>query len=109
MARDTTSGDSAPLARLFWMMIGPLLLFILAFANVMNDEGWLTAADIGFFVVLLATVYARWREFRSDDGRTAEGEPATAVEFRRYVVLLVGGGVAVWLVANLLGNYWLAG
>lgn len=36
-------------------------------------------------------------------GMTADGEPATTVHFRRYVLMLIVVSAAVWTAARLLG------
>lgn len=51
-------------ARLFWMMVGPLALAGLAYAILTSREGWLTAADFAFLGVLAGMMLARWLEFR---------------------------------------------
>jgi hypothetical protein len=108
MTEEISSPDAAPLARLFWMMIGPILLFILAFANTMDRNGWHSGADIGFFIVLIATVYARWREYRAGGAQTADGQPATPAQVHRFIAATLAIGLAVWAIANAIGNYWMA-
>jgi hypothetical protein len=96
------------LGRVFWMLLGPMLLVLLTFAIVEIGSGWLTAADLGFFAILAAILFARWLEFRAGHAQTASGEPATGRDLQRYVVGAGLVGMAVWVVANVLGNYVLA-
>jgi hypothetical protein len=94
--------------RVFWMMIGPFLLILLTFTIVNMGTGWLTAADVGFFVVLGAIIVSRWFEFLGGHPQTATGEPATFAHFRRFLVGTVLIGVSIWVIANVLGNHVLA-
>jgi hypothetical protein len=94
------------LARIFWMMIGPLALAVLALNVASKGGGWLTGVDVAYLAVLGLVLAARWLEFRSGQGQTATGEPMTGADFRRYLVTAAGVGLAVWAVANLAGNHW---
>jgi len=92
------------LARLLWFGIGPVIMLILAAANIERGGGWLTTIDVAFFIVLAVTILARVIDFKTGNPQTATGAPATSGHLRRYVpgILLVAG--AVWSVANLIGN-----
>jgi hypothetical protein len=90
------------------MMIGPSVLLLLAIGIANRGQGWLTPVDIAFLVVLAAMVAARWLEFRRGAALKGTGEPATRTDLLRYVPIAVATGLAVWIVANLVGNYWLA-
>ena len=79
-----TLGDV--LARLFWMMFGPILLAVFAYLIIKTGNGWLTRFDFAFLAILGGVILARWLEFRGGNPRTAEGEPATAAHLRRYVI-----------------------
>jgi hypothetical protein len=94
-------------ARIFWMMIGPMTLAILAYNIGTHGGGWLTGLDIAYLIVL-AAILARWLEFRSGQGQTAEGQPLTAADLRRYLILTSVLGFAVWVGMNIIGNVWLA-
>lgn len=95
------------LGRLFWMMIGPMLLALLALNILMNGGGWLTTVDLVFLALLLGLPLARWLEFTGGAPQTTTGEPATKHDLVRYAPLAVVAGLAVWIVANVIGNDWL--
>jgi hypothetical protein len=80
-------------ARVFWMMVGPMALAILAFGVAERGGGWLTGLDIAYLVTLAAMLAARWLEF-----------PAAGL--RRYLVTAASVGLAVWAGANVIGNSW---
>lgn len=93
-----------PFGRVFWMMIGPAILFLLALTIARQGGGWFTPKDIGFLLVLAGMVVGRFVEFRGGDPRTADGEPATPGHLRRYIATIIPIGLGIWAVANLIGN-----
>lgn len=103
MEAPSTNSGTAFFARMTWMIAGPAALLFAGVAIMTNWGGWLTAADYVFFVVLGLMMLGRWLEFRSGQARTAYGEPVTASDVRRYVVLAPVVGLGVWVVANLIG------
>ena len=76
---------------------------------VRAGTGWATVLDFVFFVVVAAMVFARWVEQRSGQGATMSGEPSTWEDFRRYAIRLPLLAIALWIVANVLGNHWFQG
>ena len=95
----------ATLSRLYWMMVGPIILGMMAFVIARDGNGWLTAADFGYFGALALTMMARWLEFRGSNPQTADGQPATSGHLRRYLMMLSVIGIASWVLANIVGNY----
>ncbi len=104
----TTQSPTAvsAVARLFWMMFGPMAMFVAMFLIASNGGGWFTVADMVFLTLLGGLVLARWVEFRGGNAQTSTGEPATAEQLRRYAVGTVIVGLLVWVVANIVGNHW---
>jgi len=105
MAETATTSTGIVLARAFWMLLGPLALFLIGYHIVASGTGWLTGTDLAFFVVLGGMLLARWVEFRTGAAQTAAGAPATGADLRRYVLSATLGGLAVWIVANAVGNH----
>lgn len=103
MNSNSTSGF-APLGRLFWMMLGPAFLFLLALTTARDADGWFATKDILFLMVLGGIILGRLVEFRGGDPRTADGERATNSHFNRYVVVSLLVGLGVYTVANVIGN-----
>lgn len=97
------------LSRLLWLMLCPMVLLLLTLAIINAGPSWLTAADLAFLVVLGTMILARWLEFRAGAPQTATGEPATVSHLQRYAIFAAIVGLVVWIVANLLANYWMAG
>ena len=107
MAADTAPSLSTFAARIFWMLLGPLLLLVFAVNIADKGSGWFTPGDIAFLFVLGGMMLARWWEFRGGTALNTMGEPVTATDLRRYAVLATIVGLGFWIVANLIGNYWL--
>lgn len=103
-----TSSLTLLLARVFWIMLGPAVLFLLAIAVVQNPGGWFTVPDLAFLTVLSLTLLARQLEFRGGHPRTATGEPATAADLKRYSRFALSLGLGTWVLANLVSNYLVA-
>jgi hypothetical protein len=104
-----TTPFTVALARLVWMLLGPAALFLLTFNIASKGGGWVTAADVVYFAILALVLAARWWEYHSGQGQTATGEPLTAAGLRTSLVVTLAVGLGVWLVANVIGNHWLAG
>jgi hypothetical protein len=82
-------------------------MVVLAVQIAQRRSGWFTILDLFYFVALGGMLFGRWLEMRSGDARTGMGEPATPADFRRYMLITPVIGLALWVTANLLGNYWL--
>jgi hypothetical protein len=85
-----------------WMLLGPLMLFVATLSLFKARASRWDPSDLGYFACLLAIVLGRWIEFQSGFGLTAEGEPVTAQQVRRFTVAAVGIGVAVWASATAM-------
>jgi hypothetical protein len=104
-----TTSPLALLGRIFWMMLGPMVLAILAFNIAKRGNGWFTGVDIAFLVILVGLLFARWLEFLGGSPQTSTGDPATPRHLRQYAVGALSLGLGVWVIANVLGNHWLHG
>jgi hypothetical protein len=97
------SSSGAGFARLFWMMLGPLVLLLLALSIVSQGRSWLTVTDFVFLACVLLLPLARWYEFRAGEPRTSTGDPATERDLRRYAAGALVIGAGIWIGANVLG------
>lgn len=96
------------LARLMWMVLGPILLLFTTHAIVTRGEGWLTAWDALYAVVAALMVGGRWMEQRSGAAMTAMGNRSTPEHFAKYVRILLPAVAGAWIVANAVGNHLLS-
>jgi hypothetical protein len=93
--------------RVFWMLLGPLLLGVTTYMIIRTGNGWLTIADLAFLGLLAGMMLGRWLEFRGGNPQTAEGEPAGPHHLRRYLIAVLMIGLAIWVIANIVANYLL--
>lgn len=95
------------IGRLVWMMAGPALL-LLCTVQILNSRAgsWIKVSDALFFLVLVSMFLGRWVEHRGGSPRNGLGEPATAGDLRRYVITTAFVGIAIWVAANLLRDFW---
>jgi hypothetical protein len=92
-------------ARLTWVLAGPLILLGIAYGIVSHGTGWLTGLDAAFGIVTALMLLGRWVEYRSGSATSLTGEPATQEQFKRYMTALPLLAVAVWIIANIVGNH----
>ena len=92
-------------ARLTWVFLGPVALLAITYGIVTGGTGWLTAFDAAFAVVAALMLLGRWTEQRSGSAMTLTGQPATDEQLKHYVTVLIPVAVAVWVVANVVGNH----
>ncbi|MBI5440817.1 MAG: hypothetical protein HY900_06360 [Deltaproteobacteria bacterium] len=94
---------SGCLARLFWMAAGNVLLFFLAAGIFSKSPGALSGLDLGYWLVVAASLAVRYADIRYLGGRTANGVSATLRDWGRYAAILVGVALVVWGAAHLMG------
>jgi len=93
------------LARLTWILLGPIGLLLLGLGIVRSGAGWLTLWDAAFVILIGLMIVCRWFEMRSGRAMTAYGEPLTQEHFRRYVGVLLSLGLVGWVAVNIAGNH----
>jgi len=89
------------LPKIFWMMMGPLGL-LLAALSVFMSAGW-TVADAVVWLLIGLLIGARYIDIVRFRGQTINDQPATMTHFKRYVLLVLVAGAAVWALARALG------
>lgn len=93
--------------RLFWVLLGPVALFLTAASILLSGVGWLTGTDLLFGVLLLATIFCRWGDFLKGNGTNALGDPVTERYMWGYTYGVLAAGLALWTAANFVGNHLL--
>ena len=99
--RNQESGSSS-LARIFWMLIGNVILFFLAM-SIYQRHTTLSWFDLAYWIAVLLLVLIRYCDIKYLGGLTAQGQPASIAHWRKYVILLLLIATGVWLVAHGLG------
>lgn len=92
------------LARVLWMMIGPIALVMLAFNIALRGGGWFTPMDIAYIAILAAVLGARLLEFQSGAATTTDGRTLSPAALGRYLVVMIAIGAGAWIAANFIGN-----
>ena len=92
-ARTEASGC---LLRVYWMMLGNVLVVITAW-QIAQSDSLLTAADLIFWLGVASLIGIRYADVRYLRGRTAEGQPATMRDWRRYSLGILGVSAILWI------------
>ena len=102
--RDARSGRvSGCLVRLFWMGAGNLILVLAAIGIGQQHAGFtLTAMDAVFWATALCLLAVRYVDIRYLGGETADSQPATVADWRRYAAMVLGISLALWLGAHVI-------
>jgi hypothetical protein len=95
------------MARLWWMLLGNILLAFSIIFIFENRGSFFHAADGVFWITLASLVLIRYLDIRFLDGCTATGEHASITNWIRYVALLIACSTAVWVLAHV-ASYLLA-
>lgn len=99
--------DRTPVAgcfsRLFWMFGGLIGLIFLSF-SIYNSHSF-SIRDLAFGLLVLCLVLVRYVDIRYLQGQTAEGNPATMADWRRYCVGLLSGALAAWLILHGFSHF----
>jgi hypothetical protein len=90
---------------MFWFMLGPMFLLLIAVGIVNSGTGWLTRLDALYAGVVALTLVCRWLDQRSRSITKNEGQPSTTEDFRRYVGSMLLAAAVGWIVANVAGNH----
>ena len=109
---DNTASQSKPVSslkvlvvHLFWMLLGPALLFAILYGNTTEDKSWFSATDLTFFIILSLVVLARWLDQRSGQCTLSDGQASTWKDYRRFVYVFVPAALLAWVATNVIGNY----
>ncbi len=99
--------QSTPLGmavRLWWMLLGNVLLAFCAIFIFHNGGVFFQTADWVFWIALVSLVLIRYMDIRFLGGCTGTGGPASMTHWRRYSIILTLCAVAVWVLAHLMGH-----
>ena len=103
-AREPSGSMLALLARLYWMLLGNMAVAISA-AAVASAASSPSPADAVLGASVLSLIAVRYADIVYLDGATAEGEPATIADFRRYAVGVAGLGLALWVACTAISRF----
>ena len=91
--------------RLFWMLIGNVILLFCAYGIVQHRSSVLSIADAFYWAIVGSLLAARYVDIRYLYGTTADGAPATIAHWQRYAVFLVLVATGFWLVVHAIAYF----
>ena len=85
---DKQNSGKAVLARVYWMLIGNIILISIAIAVYSSHKkfSWL---DIFYLFIVLSLVSIRYFDIKYWGGQTSTGERATISDWRRYSLFMI--------------------
>ena len=95
-ARQT--GCLAGIVRIIWLVVGNAALLLLTI--LITERRSLSGLDIAFWAIVVALILLRYIDITRLNGLTANGEPASLQDWRRYVLLLLLIAGGVWVLAH---------
>lgn len=95
---------SGCLLRLYWLFLGNILMFLLAYGIAARGVA-VTTFDIVYWLGAASLLTVRLVDIQFLHGATAEGAPATIGHWRRYSLIVLAVAVVVWLAAHGIGIF----
>ena len=92
------------LARLYWMLVGNMTLFILTVFIVMNKGKQFNAVDVVFGIIVASLLLTRYIDIKFLGGFTTTDKPASMADWRKYAIFLLIGSMVVWGLSHAI-NY----
>ena len=86
--------------RLFWMLIGNLILLFCAYSITQNRSSFFSVADAFYWAAVGCLLAVRYADIRYLKGLTADGDPASMAHWRRYAGLVLIASTCLWLVVH---------
>jgi hypothetical protein len=105
---DRQSSPLGVLARLWWMLLGNMVLALSLIFIFHNQGGFFHPADWVFWITVATLVPVRYLDIRFLDGQTATGRYASTADWIKYVVLLIACATILWAIAHAT-NYLFVG
>ena len=90
-------------ARMAWLVFGNLIL--IACALYLTQDPGVSIMDGVYFAVAAGLIVVRYLDVTRFDGRTADGDPATVADWRRYALTLTAVAGAGWGLAHLASGF----
>ena len=91
--------------RLFWMIIGNVILLFCASGIVQHRSTMFSMADAFYWAIVGSLLAARYVDIRHLFGTTADGDPATMAHWCRYATILGAVSTGLWLGAHVMAYY----
>ena len=96
-------GLSGWLIRVFWLIAGPVALVGVAICLFRYGDGARAALSAGFWTLVLLMIGLRYLDITRFHGTTADDQPASLKDWKRYSVKLLIVSAALWFAAVAMG------
>ena len=90
------------LLRMFWMIVGNAILAFCVISMIRRDSSFFGLEDALYWSLVGCLLGARYVDIQYFKGQTADGEPASMVDWRRYAVRVGIASVGMWLIAHAI-------
>ena len=90
--------------RRFWMIIGNAILLCCAYGIIQHRSSPFSMAD-AFYWAIVGSLLATRVDIRYLYGTTAEGDPASMADWRRYAVFLVLVATGLWVGVHAIARF----
>jgi hypothetical protein len=97
MESNQSNSAFAAVARIFWMFLGPGILFLLAYNIAQKNEGWVTPFSIAFLVILVLVIAAR-----QVDPFDSYGEPRLPGVVWGFTFGAIVVGLLLWGIVHMI-------
>ena len=97
------------IARLFWMLVGNVILFFLTIFILLNQGKMFNDADVVFWITVAVLVPTRYFDIKLLDSLTATGRPASMAHWRKYTIFLLICSTAVWVLSHAINYLFING
>ena len=92
--------------RVFWALIGNVILFFTAIVILRHKGEAFHTADIVFWGIVMALALARYLDIKLWDKSDATGKPASTTRWRKYAVVLLVCSAVIWVLSHII-NYFM--
>jgi len=96
---------SGCLLRLFWMLLGNVILLLCVYRISQSRNGFLGLPDLLFWATVTGLLAARYVDIVYFQGQTSQGTPASMSHWRRYATILLGISAGLWIAAHALAAF----
>lgn len=103
-SEDKQSGGLSLLLRLFWIVIGNFVLFLMIFGIYGGNKGF-SLKDVIYGATVFLLILVRYIDIKFLGGLTAQGTPASMKHWHRYVAGLIVCAGLFWGLAHV-ANYF---
>jgi hypothetical protein len=100
----TQSGLMSFALRLFWMLLGYMIVFTSLGVIIVNAPGFPSMLDGIVWLTVAVMIVVRYVDITRWRGTTAIGETATLADWRSYAVIVVSITAAASAIAHILGR-----